>query len=328
MLNKIIVRPLAAESLGVRSMCTLVETPDARFLFDAGMSLSPNRFGLLPHPSEFSAIERLRKRIASAADRVEVVTVSHYHYDHHTPSYEDWLVNWTEAIETARQIYQDKLVLAKNPRSCINSSQRRRAWLFAKTGGKFARKLQSADGMKFNFGKDTVLSFSEPVTHGPDDTSLGWVTMAEVEYGEEVFLFAPDVQGPMSQCTVELIKKINPELLLIGGPPLYLSNLKVDEQLLEEAIRNLERIVKLVPTTILEHHVLREGSWKERMKLAFEAAAEVGHEIFTAAEFAGDDNTFLESNRRELYATDPPSNEFEHWTKLSWAKKGTIKPPL
>ena len=47
--------PLAAESLGVRSMCTYVETPDLRILIDPGVSLGP-RFGLLPHPKEYEAI--------------------------------------------------------------------------------------------------------------------------------------------------------------------------------------------------------------------------------------------------------------------------------
>ena len=96
MLDKIKVTPLAAESFGVRSMCTFVETPDVKVLLDAGISLCPNRFGLPPHPIEFKTIDRLRRRIAEAADKAEVVTISHYHFDHHTPSFEDWLVNWTE----------------------------------------------------------------------------------------------------------------------------------------------------------------------------------------------------------------------------------------
>ena len=50
MLKKIIVVPLAAESFGVRSMCTYVETPHVRLLLDAGASLAPNRFGFSPHP--------------------------------------------------------------------------------------------------------------------------------------------------------------------------------------------------------------------------------------------------------------------------------------
>ncbi len=194
-LSKIKITPLAAESFGVRSMCTLVETPDVRVLLDAGISLCPYRFSLPSHPIEFQTIARLRKRIAEAADRAEVVTISHYHFDHHTPSYEDWVVNWTEANKTARQIYQDKTVLMKNPKEKINASQRQRAWLFQKTGGKYAKKLEAADGKTFTYGQ-TTLRFSEPVAHGSEDSMLGWVIMAVVEHGGERFMFAPDVQGP------------------------------------------------------------------------------------------------------------------------------------
>ena len=133
MLRNIKVTPLAAESFGVRSMCTYVETPDAKILLDAGVSLCPNRFGLPPHPEEFRAIMESRKKIAGAAEKAEVVTLSHYHFDHHTPSFGDWLSQWTEPTETARRIYQDKVVLIKNPRENINPSQRQRGWLFQKT---------------------------------------------------------------------------------------------------------------------------------------------------------------------------------------------------
>jgi len=66
-LNRIKITPLAAESFGVRSMCTLVETPDVTILLDAGISLCPFRFGLPPHPLEFRTISFLRRRIEEAA---------------------------------------------------------------------------------------------------------------------------------------------------------------------------------------------------------------------------------------------------------------------
>jgi hypothetical protein len=327
-LSKIRVTPLAAESFGARSMCTFVETPETRVLLDAGVSLVPNRSGLPPHPIEFRTIAKLRKKIAAAAESAEIVTISHYHFDHHTPSYEDWLVNWTEPGETARQIYQDKTVFLKNPRNRINSSQRHRGWLFQKTGGKHARKLQSADGNVFELGKETLLRFSEPVPHGPDDASLGWVIMTEVEFDDERFMFAPDVQGPMFSRTLELIENAGPQILMVGGPPFYLSNRKVDPMQLEKAVTNLQRIVKFVPLTILEHHILRDPLWRERAKPVLDAATKFGHRVLTAAEFVGQENSFLESKRRELYAKDPPSKEFEHWMKIGWRKEGSPKPPL
>jgi uncharacterized protein len=327
MLKKMKVTPLAAESFGVRSMCTLVETPDVAVLLDAGISLAPYRFSLLPHPMEFQAIAKLRAQIAEAAQKAQVVTISHYHFDHHTPSYEDWLVNWTEDGETARQIYQGKTVLMKNPKERINASQRQRAWMFQKTGGKATGKLEVADGKAFSFGETTV-RFSEAVPHGPEDSMLGWVVMATVECGGERFMHAPDVQGPMANHTAQLIQAEKPDAIMIGGPPFYLGGFKVEEAQLRRGVENLRSIIREMPVTILEHHALRDEMWKRRSEPLFEAASEAGHQLVTGAEYAGRENVFLESKRKQLYKDYPPSEEFKKWTKLGTNELSRVKPPI
>ena len=326
LLSKIKVTPLAAESFGVRSMCTLVETPDVKVLFDAGISLCPYRFRLPPHPIEFQTIASLREKMAHAADKVEVVTISHYHFDHHTPSYEDWLVNWTQTNETARQIYQNKILLIKNPKEKINANQRQRAWLFQKTGGKYAKNLETADGKAFTYGQ-TVLRFSEPVNHGPENSMQGWVIMAVVEHEGERFMFAPDVQGPMSPHTLELILTAEPTVIMLGGPPFYLGGFRVEAAQLEQGLRNLERIVQTVPVVILEHHALRDESWKQKIREVYQQASKAGHSVMTAAEYLGNADVFLESKRKQLYRDFPPSAEFKQWMKTLSNKK-IAKPPL
>ncbi len=325
-LSKIKVTPLAAESFGVRSMCTLVETSDVAVLLDGGVSLAPYRFNLPPHPLEFHTIARLRKTIAEAADKATVTTISHYHFDHHTPSFEDWVVNWTEDGETARQIYQNKTILGKNPKENINASQRQRAWMFQKTAGKYAKVFEAADGKTFAFGK-TTLRFSEAVVHGSDDSMLGWVIMVVVEYSDERFMFAPDIQGPMSTHSLDLILDSKPNVIMLGGPPLYLGGFRVEFKQLEQGLRNLERIVEVVPTVILEHHALRDESWKSKMESVFQKASQSGHNILTAAEFAGKENLFLESKRKQLYHDQPISEEFKQWMKTLNDKK-IVKPPV
>jgi uncharacterized protein len=325
-LTKIKVTPLAAESFGVRSMCTLIETSDVAVLLDAGVSLAPYRFCLPPHPIEFQTIDKLRTKIAQAADKAQVVTISHYHFDHHTPSFEDWVVNWTEDGETARQIYQGKIVLAKNPKEYINASQRQRAWLFKKTGGKHAKSLEAADGKTFTYG-ETMLRFSEAVAHGSEDSMLGWVIMATVECVGERFMFAPDVQGPMSRGTAELILKEQPIVVMLGGPPFYLSGFRVEAGQVELGLKNLERIVEAVPLVILEHHALRDELWQQKTTAVYQQAAKVGNSIMTAAEYAGNENVFLESMRKQLYRDQPPSAEFNEWIK-TLNNKQIAKPPI
>lgn len=325
-LSNIKVTPLASESFGVRSMCTLVETPDVTMLLDAGISLCPYRYNLPPHPVEFQTIQTLREKIAHAADQAQIVTISHYHFDHHTPSFEDWVVNWTKQTETARQIYQGKEVYAKNPKEKINASQRQRAWMFQKTGGKYAKKLIDADGKTFTYG-DTTLSFSEPVAHGQDNSMLGYVVMATIKYGDERFMFAPDVQGPMSNHTLQLILAVQPTLLMLGGPPFYLAGFRVDESALQNAVSNLSKIVEAVPLTIIEHHALRDEFWKQKIAAVCEGAVNVGHRVLTAAEYVGNANMFLESRRKQLFREFPPSKEFEQWMK-TLNNKVISKPPL
>ena len=325
-LSAIKVTPLAAESMGVRSMCILVETPDVTALLDAGVSLCPYRFSLPPHPVEFKAIASLRQRIAQAADKASIITISHYHFDHHTPSFEDWVVNWTEANVTAQQIYSGKTVLVKNPRDQINASQRERAWMFQKTAGKHAKTLVSADGKTFTFGK-TNLSFSRAVPHGPESSALGWVIMALIECADERFMFAPDVQGPMTPQALDAILKAEPTVALLGGPPFYLEGSRVESSQINRGLSSLERIVDSVPVVIVEHHSLRDENWKQKLNRIYDKASAVGHSVMTAAEYAGEENLFLESKRKQLYVDAPPSEEFARWMK-TLNQKTIAQPPL
>ncbi|MBS7616861.1 hypothetical protein KEJ45_06665 [Candidatus Bathyarchaeota archaeon] len=327
MLKNLKVKPLAAESLGVRSMCTYVETPDVKILLDAGVSLCPNRYGLPPHPLEFKAIMESRRRIAEAAEKADIVTVSHYHFDHHTPSYEDWLCNWTEADETAEQIYQGKTVLIKNPKEKINFSQRRRGWIFQKTGGKHAERLELADGKSFTVG-ETTIKFSEPVFHGSEDSTLGYVLMTTIKFEDEKFLFAPDVQGPISTRTLKIIISERPQLLMIGGPPSYLAGFRVDNKQIQIGLKNLEKLVEASQLVILEHHILRDEKWREKTTEVFEKAEKVGHSVLTAAEFRGERNTFFEAFRKRLFDENPPSEEFEKWMRQNMKLKKNVKPPV
>jgi len=324
--KRIKVVPLAEESFGVRSMCTYVETSDTKILLDAGVSLAPKRLGCPPHPTEYHALAECRKKIRKAAEKADVITLSHYHFDHHTPSYTDWFTNWSSA-EAAKEIYEGKLVLAKSYRSMVNASQRRRGWMFKKTGGSYAQKLETADGRTFQFG-ETALRFSDPVFHGSENSDLGWVLMVTIEFAGEKIVFTSDVQGPIYTPTLHKILAENPQLVIVGGPPTYLAGFRVNDECIETGMRNLKSLVKQVPTTILGHHTLRDEHWRTLVQPVFDAAAESGHKVQTAAEFAGTKNNFLEFQRRQLFKMEPPSSEFENWMKLPLNKRKLKKPPI
>ena len=67
------VVPLAADSLGVRSMATYVECGATRILVDPGAALAPNRYGLPPADAEWDALKRANDRISGYAMRAGLV---------------------------------------------------------------------------------------------------------------------------------------------------------------------------------------------------------------------------------------------------------------
>jgi predicted metallo-beta-lactamase superfamily hydrolase len=298
--KKIKVTPIAEESLGVRSMCTHIETPDTKILLDAGASLAPRRNGYPPHPREYQALAEARKKIAKTAEKADIITISHYHFDHHTPSYTDWFTNWSSP-ETAKKIYQNKHVLAKSYRSNVNKT--------------------------FQFNK-TTLKFSEPVFHGPENSELGWIVMLTIEYADEKVLFASDVQGPMYTPTVNKILAENPQLLIIGGPPTYLAGFRVKDEHITQGMQNLKKLVENITTTLLEHHTLRDKNWRNQTQAVFKAAKEKGHKVLTAAEYLRTENNILEFRRRQLFETEPPTSGFEKWLRLPLQERKLTKPPI
>ncbi len=72
---------------------------------------------------------------------------------------------------------------------------------------------------------------------------------------------------------------------MLGGPPFYLGGIRVESSQLEQGLRNLGRIVEEVPLTILEHHALRDESWRPKMEEVFQKASKAEHRIVTAAEY-------------------------------------------
>jgi predicted metallo-beta-lactamase superfamily hydrolase len=146
--------------------------------------------------------------------------------------------------------------------------------------------------------------------------------------GNERFMFAPDIQGPMVKSTLKQILSNNPHIIILGGPPFYLSDSKVDFSMIKSGLDNLEKIVEQIPITILEHHALRDKNWKKKSKKLFKIASRNGNRISTAAEFLSINNKLFEANRKDLYHKNPPSKKFIQWIQKVKNEKTTIKPPL
>lgn len=324
-LKNIAVYPVASESFGVRSMCTYVETPNLKILIDPGVSLGL-RFGLLPHPLEYKVRREKRKEIAGFAQKADFLTVTHWHFDHYTPTFRDEVFNGSSP-EAAKEIFKDKMVYVKDIRSNVNLSQRQRGWLFQKTAGKITKSIEAADGKFLIFG-DTTVKFSSPVFHGEENSILGWVIMITVSHDGEKVMYSSDVQGPMVPETTAQILMEKPSLLILGGPPSYLEGYKVGESSIKNALKSMMELASRIETVILEHHLLRDAGWRTFAQPVYEAAGRSGGRVVTAAEYLGLENHILENQRQRLYEEYPPSQEFIKWTKMHRENRNETAPPV
>jgi len=322
-LNEIEIQPIAAESLGVRSLCTFVRTPDVSILLDPSAALA-KRYGFEPHPLEYKALRESLGAIQSLANEASILSISHYHYDHVRPGFQNFLYNLSTQNERKMQV-AGKTVFAKDNRENINSSQRRRGYYFLKDIKHDAKDIQWVDGRSFNFG-DTTITYSHPLPHGPNGSQLGFVLATTIEHSGTRFLFAPDIQGPISKETFSYILTIEPELAIIGGPPLYLSQVSTQEK--QSALYCLSNLAVLIPTLVVDHHNMRGGNWSEWIKPVLNASNESGNSLLSMAELAGKEEQCFESNRKQLYLDHPPNEEFLNWVHASEEYKVQNMPPI
>jgi len=290
------VELLGFDSMGTRGMAVFLEVNGTAIFIDPGANLAPRRYGLPPHRLELEMLDRTLGRIYELMGEAEHVVISHYHRDH-------FLYRRGE-----EDFYTGKSVYAKNYSRDINFSQRSRAYnLFVTRGvSKRVRQLEFADNRSFKIDEDLSIEFSPPMPHGPEGTRLGFILYTVVKTSEVTLVHASDAQGPLSTRGVDFIKNVRPNILIISGPPTYLSQSKVEQSIVDEGIKNLVEVAKSMPdnsTIIVDHHLLRDLDYKQVLRVIEEAVSSSGRRIrvLTAAEYMNQPVNQLEARRRELW---------------------------
>lgn len=283
------VIPLAAESLGVRSMATYVEVGHTGLLLDPGATLAPSRFNLPPAEEEWEALRRANDRISAYAARAEIIFVSHYHEDH---------------FRSDPSSYAGRLVLAKDPRRMVNGLQVRRAEALSAALASCAR-LTMADGYARR-EQELWLRVSPPLPHGVEGTTLGYVVALTVAdpAERERFVFASDVQGPLSAVAAAYLIQERPTLLYLSGPPAYIER-ELGSPLIERGIENLHRVMAATGCrVVMDHHALRDARYGTRFARLWETGR-----VVTAAGYLGVADAALEGRRAQLWAAvrKPPA---------------------
>ncbi len=279
------IRPLAAESLGVRSMALRVETPDLALTLDPGAAIPPLRGGLPAHPVEVQTLARRWQAILQSLRTSRVAVVTHYHYDHLNPD-QPWY-------------YRGLQVFLKDPEHRTNRTQRRRGHRFIEVIRPYAQEVVPADGRRFRFGR-TEVWFSEPVRHGPG-YRLGTVLQVAVLHGRDRLVFTSDIQGPCLEEHLDFLREVRPTLVYVDGPPTYLDGFP--RWALEATLEGLAWILEnLRPELLmLDHHSLRRPDWRRFYERGLGAGA---RKIRSAAEVLGVPETLYEARRRELFYPD------------------------
>ncbi len=272
--------PLAADSLGVRSMATFVEVAGTGILLDPGASLAPSRFGLPPAEEEWEALRRANDRISAYAARAAIVFVSHYHEDH---------------FRSDPASYAGRRVLVKEGRRMVQGQQARRAAELARALAPCARVVP-ADGLALREA-GFALEVSPPLPHGLEGTAMGYLVAATIvdEAERERFVFASDVQGPLSAVATAWVIRQRPTTVYLSGPPSYMEH-EIGPAVIDRGIEHLRRLTDTGCRVIMDHHALRDRRWATR----FAGLLESGR-VTTAAGYLGLAETILEVRRAELW---------------------------
>jgi len=280
------LRFLASDSLGTRSICSLIETEYGRIMIDPGAALGPRRYGLRPHEIEFETLKKHKEKIAEEAKDVDLFIITHYHYDHFPRPSEN--IEWLKG----------KRILIKDPSNMINFSQRWRSKIFLDKLRKVGAKPRVADSKRFRLGRCKI-KFSNPVKHGNDER-LGYILEVLIETDDGRILYTSDVEGIVDDDQLNFILKSEPNIVICDGPMTYMLGTRFSEMDLKKSILNLVKVLNMetVEVLILDHHLLRDLEWKTWLKSIFEESEILNKKVLTAASYMGVDENLLEARRR------------------------------
>lgn len=283
------ITPLAADSMGVRSMATLVETGGVRVLVDPGVTLAASRYGLPPTAEELQAQEAAVSRIVGALCQVDAVVVTHYHDDH---------MNLLPYVLSTTAVYLKTPVTLQERRQAQDLFPR-----LQRTGRSFAL----VDGTSVDL-RDVSLTFSKPLPHGKTGCKAGSVMAVAIQGKDGCFVHGSDIQGPLSGNAFAWLLQQRPDVLYLSGAPTYKLYYRDENEAdtfsyadLRSAKQNLRTLIKYTGCqVILDHYAARDRNFRR----LHEDLLATGN-VLSAAEYLGEADRPLEAGRRGAADADP-----------------------
>lgn len=112
--GEISVLPVWFDSMGAKSMCTYIETPEIKIILDPGYAIMQHSYPLRDE-EKLDFLKAAEERVKEYTKKADITIITHFHYDHHKRP-----VEFPES-------YIDKIIYIKNPNEWINYSQWKRA---------------------------------------------------------------------------------------------------------------------------------------------------------------------------------------------------------
>lgn len=269
--------PLAAESMGVRSMATLVDTGSIRVLIDPGACLAPSRYGLPPTAEERAVYEATVSHIIGVICQVDAVVVTRYHEEH---------CNLLPYVLSSAAVY------LKAP---IEPGERRAARETVQKLEKTGRGFELVSDRTVDW-RNVSISFSPPLPEGR--TGEGTAMAVSIRDKASCFVHGSDAHGPLSPVAMDWVLRQRADLAYVSGPPTYRIGFQ-DARLTTADLRtcraNLMGLLRYSRCqVILDHMLFRDPSPRRWYSDLFETGR-----VQSAAGFLGLPERPLEARRRE-----------------------------
>jgi len=118
--------------------------------------------------------------------------------------------------------------------------------------------------------------------------------MVYIEEGKDSFLFGNDAQSLIDEGTAKFVKEKNPRFLIVDGYPTIFIRWKIGEKSFLDAKERLKDVIFSIDADeiILDHHIVRDIDYKEKIIDIFELAVNMNKRIITTAEFLDCENLF------------------------------------
>jgi predicted metallo-beta-lactamase superfamily hydrolase len=281
------IKILASDSMGVRSMCTYVETKDFSILIDPSCALGPLRNNLYPHLLEIENLSKKWEIIKEYIKKSKILIFTHYHYDHHNP----------------REIYlyKDKKIFLKNYKE-LNKRQKLRGEKFSFFLKENGINFEEGDSKFYKEG-DTIILFSKPLPHGKSKRQ-GNVIGIGIKENNDAFFYTSDIQGFINEDLKEILYKLSPYFIFMDGPAFYIYSKEEKNRACLEFVQKIEEIKREIAEfkiLILDHHSMRGKEWSEIYSFIKERLKKIQVEFLCAAEYECQDVMDYEAKRREIY---------------------------